>query len=701
VIRPQSRKGRARSGWLGLVLALGLPAAAARADGWLSETTGVTGDLFGSSVSELEDINQDPSGCWELLAGMPGDNTVVGSAGKVCLWYGGTNRNVTPDVVLTGQAPEQFGWVVARIGDVNHDGIADFAVGAPLASTTGAERGRVYVFYGDNVTSGTAAARADVIIDGQTGGDRFGWSLAAAGDFDGDGRDDFIVGAPLNDNRAQNAGAAYVIYGATGGPSTNLADATVLTGQIAEDHFGWAVSDAGNFLGTSAACVAVGAPLNNTHGGLDAGAVYVYEGRLAGATPDTTIDFAAGVGSASKAGAEYGFAVRNAGRWSGDGYDDLAIGAPYCDQGGLESGRVEIIFGGASPSTSGDRYLGGEDASGHLGWSLARGHDLVGTSAEDLLVGAPGVDAPATDAGRAYIFRGGSVSHASAADVTAGDIVPNVPLRAGTEPNDLFGTAVASAGDFDGDGAWDSAFGAPGGSSETAGGATGAASGFVRLVHSSAGPVAATLIAWRAAWLPAGDPGQVELAFALAAPDGDITGLDLERRVLDAAGRLVDAAPVWSGPAEPGAPRAGALTVDAAGYTFRDPGPAAPPAGGGLAYVLTATTTDGRTLALGEQAGPAGEAPVYGLAVAAVANPGRAQLMYRFRARAGDPVAVDVFDVRGRLVRRLHDGRGTGTWLEGTWDGRDESGQPAATGVYLLSARSPEGARSRRLTLVR
>ena len=213
--------------------------------------------------------------------------------------------------------------------------------------------------------------------------------------------------------------------------------------------------------------------------------------------------------------------------------------------------------------------------------------------------------------------------------------------------------------------------------------------------------MAAQLQSWRAAWVAGGQGVQADLTFALAEPADNIVRLDLDRYLRDGRAGSDDVTRVWSGPARRGSQAADVLTWDGRDYRYLDTGLSTLSQEADLRYAITAVTADGRTLVLADLAGPAGAAPVYGLAVSAFPNPGRSRVSFGFRALPGDPLVVSVFDLRGRLVRRLFDGSGTGVWAEIIWDGRDGSGQPVAEGVYLVQALSPEGMRSRRLTLVR
>src|SRR5439155_13951577 len=154
-------------------------------------------------------------------------------------------------------------------GDVSGGGLADVVVGADLNAAGGAGAGRVYVFYGGP----GADAVADLTLTGAAAGDAFGNSVSSAGDVNGDGYADVIVGAYLNDAGGTDAGRAYVYYG---GPGADAVADLTLTGAAAGDSFGYSVSSAGDVNGDGYADVIVGAYQNDAGGG-DAGAAYVYD----------------------------------------------------------------------------------------------------------------------------------------------------------------------------------------------------------------------------------------------------------------------------------------------------------------------------------------------------------------------------------------------------------------------------------------
>ncbi|MFT5233946.1 MAG: hypothetical protein ACI9UK_001218 [Candidatus Krumholzibacteriia bacterium] len=652
----------------------------------LFDPAGVVGDDFGNSMTNIPDVNGD--GMDEFLVGIAGSDSSGLDAGQVFMWFGGSEVTRAPDRIWNGTSPEIFGWSVADIGDVNNDGTGDWAVGAPLSNAGGAESGRVCIFYG----GANPSANPDVVIMGATGGDQFGFSVSAAGDFDGDGNDDFIVGAPYNDARAGNAGAAYVIYGGTGGPSTNLNDATVLAGEAFEDYFGWSVTDAGNFLGGNEDCVAVGAPGSNTHGGSDAGAVYAFEGKLGGAAPDTTIDFVAGISSNSKASSQLGFSVRGVGRLDNDSIDDLAVGAPFCNEGGQEKGRVEFFYGALNPAVVADHAVEGGLANGRFGWSLDRAGDVSGSTRDDVLIGAPFFDAIATDGGRAYIYEGGS-----SASVASGLVaIPNVPFKPGTEANDLFGWSVSSAGDFDGDGLPDYAVAAPKGnigSNTTA--------GFATFYHSSGGPVPALVRSWKAQWR---DAAVVQLAFDLSIPAEDVLDVRLTRRLHDAAGTPLSESLIWVGsPSQATDDVVGKLVRHGEGFAYLDDTSSLGVVSK-ISYNIDLVTGNGEVLRIENMSGP-GERVIAPRAVLAVQpawpNPANPAVTIRFRASADQVTTVTILDVRGRVVRQLHSGVGANDWQNVLWNGLTDDGQAAASGVYLIRVASGVELATQRVVLAR
>lgn len=266
--------------------------------------------------------------------------------------------------------------------------------------------------------------------------ERRGWSVASAGDWNGDGYADVIAGAPLSDAAGSDAGRAYVYFG---GPADDGVADRALDGQVAGDLFGYSVAGIGDANADGYDDVAVGAPF---HAGFN-GAVYVFFGGAGGDTaPDLVLQ-----GTQSAEG--FGAAVAAAGDPNGDGYADFAAGAPSYDgaaQGFTDAGLVRVYFGGPLLDTVSDLGILGSVAFEGFGTAIAGRGDVSGDGFDDLLVGAPLTNA---STGRvAAIFGGPSLDN-----VADGGY-------AGTSVGEAFGSAVAMA-DVNGDGISDAVIGAP------------------------------------------------------------------------------------------------------------------------------------------------------------------------------------------------------------------------------------------------
>lgn len=672
--------------WFPIVLISGLLCLAlpAWADAFLTDRVSgsVTGQRFGAAIDGVGDVDGD--GDWEILVGAPGDDGAGIDAGAAYFWYGGEGLTVAPAQLWrpsrSARAYDQFGWSVACIGDVNDGGVDDWAIGAPCGTTSDAEPGFVYVYFGEDPLTQTP-----LLITGEAADDRFGFSIAAAGDFDNDGIDDFIVGAPFQNAPNVDQGAAYVIFGNATEASIGLGDALKLTAGNAGDHFGWAVAGAGNFL-AGTACVAVGAPQNDARG-LEAGAVYVFAG---GSSPNAVYDELIDPGE-TLAYAWYGYSVDGAGRFDGDGYDDLVIGAPNNVGQTSRPGRVDVVYGGASISSSGDVTVDGQAAYDLFGYDVAGVRDVSGSSRDDVLIGAPGVSLDGADAGRVYLYPGGSGSLASSASLAL-PVSLMVPARA-DQAADEWGYCVADAGDLDGDGAWDYAA-----SGTAANNLDGAAAGVCRVTDAAGTLVRNDLSLWDAGLE---SDGAIRLDFALA-DVGSVERLELVRRGRDAQGQAVTPELLWDGAAEPGLRGDVSLLRTAVGFAFvdrRDPGAAV-----AVIYDLTIRETTGQSLRFAELAGPT--LPVrlelQGPELApASPNPFNPSTRIRFRAPAGEAVECRLLDVRGRRVAELYRGAASGDWQEVTWNGRMIGGGAAASGVYLVQVRAGEQMRQQRIVLAK
>ncbi|MBK8553938.1 MAG: FG-GAP repeat protein [Ignavibacteria bacterium] len=270
----------------------------------------------------------------------------------------------------------------------------------------------------------------DLILTGLAADDRFGFFVSTAGDVNGDGYSDVIVGAPLNDAIGANAGRAYVYFG--GSTMNNTAD-VILSGAAANDQYGTSVSSAGDVNGDGYSDVIVGANLNDA-GGSNAGRSYIYFG---GITMNNVVDLTLTGLAASD---QFGISVSTAGDINGDGYGDVIAGALFNDGGGSNAGRAYIYYGGSSPDNTADLLLTGAAAGDQFGISVSTAGDVNGDGYSDVIAGANLNDAAGTDAGSAYIYFGGNIPDNTADAILSGSA------------GDRFGFSVFTAGDVNGDG---------------------------------------------------------------------------------------------------------------------------------------------------------------------------------------------------------------------------------------------------------
>jgi FG-GAP repeat/FG-GAP-like repeat len=396
---------------------------------------------MGRSVGYAGDINGD--GYADILVGADSYDTALVDSGAAFLFLGGAGVfDIIPDAQLEpGQATVRMGFSVSG-GDVNRDGYADVLVGAPSSSIAAAEDGAAFLYFGG---ARALDAASDGIVSSAQGSGQAGHSVAT-GDVNGDGFSDLIVGAFGYDQGAStNSGTVFVYFGSTG-PFNNVADAQLLLaapGQV-DARFGASVA-AGDINADGFDDIVVGAP-EWDGGQLSEGSVYVFNGS-AGAF-DTTADAQI---ESNQVGAEFGTSVAVVGDVNGDGYNDVAIGAVFFDNGNTDEGAVRVYLGGASFDTVADGQLEADQNSAYFGTSVAGAGDVNGDGFADIVAGGIGFDAPgASNSGVVQLYFGGpGNAFNSVVDAT-------MTSTGGAR----LGSSVAAAGDVNGDGYGDLIVGA-------------------------------------------------------------------------------------------------------------------------------------------------------------------------------------------------------------------------------------------------
>lgn len=540
-----------------------------------------------------------------------------------------------PELLATWEgleAAEQFGVALTIGGDANGDGRADLAVGASTNDENGESAGKVSIFLG----RATPAATPDLELFGAPGS-FFGSSVAWAGDINGDAFDDLLVGAFRDDEAGTNAGKAYLFLG--GDPMDGTADLTI-TGPAAGAYFGQSVAGAGDLNGDQIADFAIGAPRT------PAGTVYLFFGAD---PPDATADL---VLDGFVEGDRFGESLAGVGNADSIAGDDLLVGAPRASTTHIWQGEIYLFSGGAALDAHADWTFRDEDAGAHLGTSVAAAGDLNGDGAPDLLAGAPYRNVGSlVDAGRAYLFYGGSQLDADA----------DLLIEGSTEQENL-GQSVAGCGDV-------------------------TANGFGHVLIGAPGFDDVRMDIGRIVIVPGGDPPQPDEFMEFLGEDTN------DQYGFAVAGGAPGTVASFCGSAWPDIV-AGAWGYGSGGkcYLYGLPG-----GSGGLPNADDPSSLRQSALRLDVQPNPS-KAFTFRL------TGSRPAMALENRHPATQPTELRIMGPDGSLIRRisLQLEPGAGQCGELRWDGRGVAGTPMPTGVYFAVAWSPAGpAATQQLMLIR
>ncbi len=405
-------------------------------------------EQLGESIVGVGDLDGD--GLADLIVGAPDAVRPAGQIGGVYVLSSATAasppRNADPSLAfLRGEKSYDYaGRSVGVTGDLTGDGVPELLVGATgYDAGTKSDAGAAYVVSGAS-RGGTALSSAYARLYGENTSDAAGYAVAGAGDVDGDGAPDIIVGAAQADDAGSNSGAAYVLLAPAPGSRSLSTSYAKLTGATDSDFAGCDVGGGGDFDGDGLSDLIVGA--YNAEGS-SRGAAYVVTDPPSGTSSLASAHLKL-IGAAQNA--RTGEAVAFAGDVNGDGLSDVLVGA-------YDEDSAYLVFGGRSGSLNlrlADVWYYGPDFS-EAGKDVAPAGDIDNDGLLDVVIGAPNAgDTQYSYDGWAFVVldagRAPTVDLATDADVR---------VMAATSYDEL-GTTVAGIGDADGDGLDDVAIGA-------------------------------------------------------------------------------------------------------------------------------------------------------------------------------------------------------------------------------------------------
>jgi len=402
---------------------------------------------------------------------------------------------------------DQSGTSVSILGDVNDDGYDDAIVGTPGYADSTALGGLATLAFSSatsdgtqNITTSVSASthQVGILTSSPVANDLLGTSVSGVGDLDGDGCDDFAVGATGYDRGANtNAGSVTLYYGQGGSGCTSTTafsgsatEDAIFKGLKAGDGMGNSIARAGDVDNDGCDDFLIGASGADHGAHTDIGKAYLLYGTGPSCTSTTRYSGSLVLTRSNSymivgemAGDEFGYRVSSAGDFNGDGCDDIMMStANSVSSSGATTytGKIYMIYGAGTSCTSttvltGIKSLSSSSADVSFSTTLANTELSIMSSAGDLnqdgcgdvVLGAPSFDSSASDAGKAYIVYGSGTgcdfgtALSGDYDVTTIDD-QFVRITGDDVASDNFGSAIAGGADFNGDGIPDFAISSPG-----------------------------------------------------------------------------------------------------------------------------------------------------------------------------------------------------------------------------------------------